>query len=170
MSEPRELTQTEGIPRKWAPVIWAAAGLFFLVALPFGVSFITERHGWTETGPSYLNLMGLALVVAGLGVVVWTLLTHFEVAEERVPYDLAAPELIIIGPYSLTRNPMYLAVVITWLGWAAFYGSLAVLIATLAIAIIFEFAVIPREESALKRRFPEAYRRYEENIPRWIPK
>jgi protein-S-isoprenylcysteine O-methyltransferase Ste14 len=166
-----ELQRTEGFPRRIALVGWLAAALALLVALPYGLSLLAVRHAWIEeVGPGWLNVLGLAPVAAGLAVFVWALATHYELAEDRVTWDLNASEFIKIGPYSLVRHPMYLAVVLTWFGWSAFYGSMAIFVVTLALAAVFEFVVIPREERALARRFPEIHRRYTDNVPRWIPK
>lgn len=166
-----ELTRTDGIPRKWALVVWAVAALVLLVAVPYGLSWLGARHGWgEETGPSWLNLAGISLVLAGFALLVWTFVTVFEVAEERVPYDLGPPDLVTYDAYGFVRHPMYLAVVLTWLGWSVVYGNWTVFIVTFAIAAYFEFVLVPEEERALEKRHQGAYRRYKDDIPRWVPK
>jgi protein-S-isoprenylcysteine O-methyltransferase Ste14 len=63
---------------------------------------------------------------------------------------------------------MYLSELLLLLGWALFYGSLAVLIGFLVAAVAFQFLAVPLEERALEGRFGEAYREYKSKVPRWL--
>ena len=54
------------------------------------------------------------------------------------------------------------------LGWAIFYGSIAVLVALIVWALFFNFYQIPLEERILEAHFDEAYREYKNHIPRWF--
>lgn len=74
------------------------------------------------------------------------------------------------GPYSFTRNPIYLAELVLWLGWALFYGSIAVMIGFLLWWMVFEFVIVPREERDIEKRFGEMYRTYKRTVPRWVGK
>jgi len=40
---------------------------FLFGVLPWALSFLTPRYGWTERGPAGRNLLGLIPVVAGIG-------------------------------------------------------------------------------------------------------
>jgi protein-S-isoprenylcysteine O-methyltransferase Ste14 len=71
------------------------------------------------------------------------------------------------GPYAFTRHPMYLAALALWLGWAVFYGSVAVVIALLVLAAWVSF-IARREERALEAKFGDAYRAYQARVPRWL--
>ncbi len=63
---------------------------------------------------------------------------------------------------------MYLGEAVVWLGWALFYGSLAVW-AGLAI-MCAAFAGIARwEELRLLERFGDDYRAYLAEVVRWLP-
>jgi protein-S-isoprenylcysteine O-methyltransferase Ste14 len=61
---------------------------------------------------------------------------------------------------------MYASVLLLWLGWAAFFGRLAVLAGLLALCVLLA-AVVPREERALEAQFGEEYRR---SCPRRTPR
>jgi steroid 5-alpha reductase family enzyme len=51
--------------------------------------------------------------------------------------------LLTQGPYRYTRNPMYLGGLAIWLGWAAFYGSGAVFVGFVLLAVLFNAVVTP---------------------------
>jgi protein-S-isoprenylcysteine O-methyltransferase Ste14 len=84
---------------------------------------------------------------------------------ERTPRHL-----LVRGPYAFTRNPMYLSVLTIWLGWALFYGSVAIFVACGVGWVLVTFLVVPWEERELEARFGEAYLRYKNTVPRWFGK
>jgi len=76
--------------------------------------------------------------------------------------------LLVRGPYKLSRNPMYIPDFTILLGWALFYGSLAVPLAGLAFAAFLAFVLVPSEERQLMERFGTEYLRYKNSVPRWV--
>jgi protein-S-isoprenylcysteine O-methyltransferase Ste14 len=74
------------------------------------------------------------------------------------------------GPYRLIRNPMYVGVLTTLLGESLFFGSLALLAWTVAVAITFHLFVVLYEEPGLRDRFGADYGRYLTDVPRWLPR
>jgi protein-S-isoprenylcysteine O-methyltransferase Ste14 len=78
--------------------------------------------------------------------------------------------LLVAGPYTWTRNPMYLAEMALWIGWALFYGSSGVLIGLLVLWAVMNFMVVPFEERDLEARFGDSYLRYKQRVPRWLGK
>lgn len=78
-------------------------------------------------------------------------------------------ELITSGPYSISRNPLYL---FSFLGFAGI--GLATETFTLALALTIPFLliyrpVIAREEASLRARFGEKYDAYRAQTPRLFP-
>jgi len=63
---------------------------------------------------------------------------------------------------------MYVADLAIWLGWALFYGSIPVLLATLCFAAILAFVSVPAEERQLLARFGDEYQIYKSSVPRWM--
>ncbi len=64
---------------------------------------------------------------------------------------------------------MYVGVLTILAGEALLYGDLRLLFFLLAIAVLFNIFIFGYEERALGRQFGEAYARYCEAVPRWIP-
>lgn len=77
--------------------------------------------------------------------------------------------LIDLGPYSVSRNPLYFFSIVGAVGIGAQVGS--VVVALLAGAItwaVFQVLVFS-EERALGKRFGESYRAYVARVPRFLP-
>jgi protein-S-isoprenylcysteine O-methyltransferase Ste14 len=146
--------------------------------LPWLLSLLTPRFGWTEHGPAAWNILGLFPVVAvalGLacylrvGFALFSKLPPVLELDEGERLLTATPRVLIThGPFAWSRNPTYLAGMFIWLGWAIFYGSVVMLILTVVGWTFFNYFKVPREERALEARFGEAYRDYRRRVPRWI--
>jgi protein-S-isoprenylcysteine O-methyltransferase Ste14 len=79
-------------------------------------------------------------------------------------------ELVITGPYRSVRNPIYVGVLLIFLGHFLWFGYWALLIYTVLAFIGVHSFVILYEEPTLKRKFGAAYEDYLKRVPRWIPK
>jgi protein-S-isoprenylcysteine O-methyltransferase Ste14 len=112
---------------------------------------------------------GAALIAAGLGMLVWTVVLFDRVGEGTLA--IGSPvKLVVRGPYRHVRNPMMtgvfciqlgtaIALASPWLfGWFAFFFT-CVLIAIRTV-----------EEPHLRRRFGADYDDYRRHVPRWIPR
>ena len=72
------------------------------------------------------------------------------------------------GPYRFTRNPMYIAYLGLWFGWAVFFGSIGVLVGWLVLCIVASLMIVPKEERELEATFAESYLQYKNRVPRWF--
>ncbi len=78
-------------------------------------------------------------------------------------------EIVRGGPYSITRNPLYVFSAIGAAGIGAMTGSIVVAVAFAIItAVAFHF-VIRVEEVYLENAFGEPYRQYMREVPRFFP-
>src|ERR1019366_2147241 len=71
-------------------------------------------------------------------------------------------------PYRSSRNPMYVAALTIWSGWALFYGSVAVIVGVLVLWAIIALVVIPYEERRLAAAWGEPYLQYKSRVSRWF--
>lgn len=77
--------------------------------------------------------------------------------------------LVTEGPYSISRNPLYLFSAIAAFGLGAQFGSI-VFAALCAAATVAIFAlVVNHEERALSHRFPAEFELYRARVPRFMP-
>lgn len=148
------------------PGIIAPPPLIYL--LPFGTGL------WLQGRlPLPLELGGLApwlgwmLVGAGCLGFVLALAALWRAGTSVNPYK-ASSAVAAAGIYRFTRNPIYLADTLTYLGAALLCGSAwPLLLLPLALAVV-QKGVIAREEVYLERKFGEEYRQYKARVRRWL--
>jgi protein-S-isoprenylcysteine O-methyltransferase Ste14 len=149
----------------------AGIGLLFLfvhAAIPWGLSRFGVHYGWLNQRPGPWNLLALVLVITGIVGAFWTMTQHYQASPATFVALKPGEALITPGPYAYSRNPMYLAELTLWLGWALFFGSIAVLLGFGAWLAVFSLLAVPYEERDLEARFGEAYRQYKRHVPRWL--
>jgi protein-S-isoprenylcysteine O-methyltransferase Ste14 len=79
-----------------------------------------------------------------------------------------ATSLVIAGIYNLTRNPMYMGLLLVLLGWAIFLSNVvAFIFLPVFILYINRFQIVP-EERALEEKFGSMYVAYKERVRRWL--
>ncbi|NWG24698.1 MAG: isoprenylcysteine carboxylmethyltransferase family protein [Pseudorhodoplanes sp.] len=77
--------------------------------------------------------------------------------------------LVTEGPYSVTRNPLYLFSAIAAFGVGAQLGSIVFALLCAAATIAVFALVIRHEERALAQRFPAEFALYKARVPRLLP-
>lgn len=156
------------IPRWTAPIMWGVGLILVHVLLPWGISLLTPRYGWVDGRPGVWNYPALILVAAGIGMIIWGASLHFRAAPGGWEWERTPGYMLVKGPYKYSRNPMYLLEIVMWLGWAIFYGSVAVGVTFVLWWVMFAFVMIPSEERVLEARFGQTYLDYKNSVPRWF--
>ncbi len=158
------------LPHWITPIFYVVLFLLVHVAVPWGLSLVSIRHGWVDGRPGPWNLLALILVVAGIACTIWMIALHFLASPHAFLELRPTQTLLTPGPYAFSRNPMYLFELTFWFGWALFYGSITVLIGFLLWFAMFNLVIVPWEERDLEARFGETYLEYKRTVPRWIGK
>ena len=156
------------LPRWAIPLVWAGIVFLIQVLVPWAVAKVGPRLGWSQQSPAAWNFVGLIAIAAGLSLYAWCLVNHFRSYRDSVRVSFSPPHLVVSGPYVISRNPMYVSGLLTWLGWAIYFGSPAVFITLLLLWALFAFRVIPHEEELLEDLFGEEYLKYKRTVHRWI--
>lgn len=136
-----------------AILMWFASSLTEPLRLPFGF-----RVG----GALALAFVGLSISSAGI--------VRFRRARTTInPHKpSAASSLVSGGVYRFTRNPMYLGLLVTLLGWAVFLSNLfAALFVPLFAFYIDRYQIRP-EERVLSSLFGAEYASYRSRVRRWL--
>jgi len=80
----------------------------------------------------------------------------------------ATSTLMVRGPFALSRNPLYVGLLVLYLGLClllpTFWG---LVLAPLAVALV-DWGAIRPEERFLRERFGAAYDAYAREVPRWL--
>jgi protein-S-isoprenylcysteine O-methyltransferase Ste14 len=136
--------------------------------VPWALSTLLPRYGWAVGSPGIWNRLGLIVIALAAALLIWILATSIPQTPARVNLGLTPPFLIMRGPYQFTRNPMYVAELGLWLGWAIFFGSPSVLIGLVVFLSVVRFIILPREERSLEKAFGETYLRYKSRVSHWF--
>jgi len=151
-------------------IFWVILLPLVHAGIPWALSLLTPRFGWIDGRPAAWNLLGLIPVALATILLIWLMILHFSRIPKRVKLERTPTYLLTRGPYKFSRNPMYIAELALWLGWAILYGSIIVLVGLLIMGPAMNSRVIAREERDLEARFGDAYREYKKQVPRWIGK
>src|SRR5262249_8366799 len=152
----RNSKRGRGIPR-WVFVplalfVWLVGVPLAHGILPWALSWLAPRFGWTAGYPGTWNWLGLIAIAAGSPVLTWDFASGRARARElpeRIQRLTTPPFLMPTGPYAYTRNPMYVAELALWLGWTTFFGSLAILLGLVVLTVVI-ILVLRREERGLE--------------------
>lgn len=117
--------------------------------------------------PRGLQYSGIALLIAGLALDVWAAGLFSRAGTTVKPLEPSSA-LVTRGPFRLSRNPMYLGMVVALVGLAMVLGSLAPFAVVPAFALLIEHRFIRREEAMLESTFGTAYVEYRSKVRRWI--
>jgi protein-S-isoprenylcysteine O-methyltransferase Ste14 len=150
---------------KW---LFGRAVLAFLL-LPGTIGFLVP---WLLIGPRAsdgpVDFLGLFPLTLGMGLLVWCVRSFYVAGRGTLaPWD-PPRELVTTGVYRLSRNPMYVAVMLVLCGWALGYRSRPVAIYALAVMVAFHLRVVFGEEPWLAQRHGEQWARYRSQVPRWF--
>lgn len=111
----------------------------------------------------------LAFVFVGLGFDLAGLVSFLRAKTTVNPMKPASTfSFVITGVYRVTRNPMYLGLLLVLLGWATFLANaLAYLLAPLFVLYINRFQIVP-EERVLSAKFGAEFSVYKARVRRWL--
>ena len=112
--------------------------------------------------------VGLLPLFVGFALLVWCA-RDFYVAGKGTLAPWSPPrQLVTVGLYRYSRNPMYVAVALMLAGWAVAFASWT--IATYAGFVIgaFHLRVVYGEEPWLARNHGAAWDEYRARVPRWL--
>ena len=150
------------------PGVIAPPPLLFLgtlavgAALDFGLLRVpTGLPGWLRLGAG----AALAAAAAGLGAAA---LGRFRRAGTAVEPWRPSTALVTDGVYRFTRNPIYLAMALLYIGSALAMDSAVALVLLPPLLALVQIGVISREERYLERKFGDEYRRYRSSVRRWM--
>ncbi len=115
------------------------------------------------------SLLAVILLIAGLAMGGHALFCFFRAKTTFNPLRPdKAQSLVTDGLYRITRNPMYLADLLLLFAYAAYSGTLTVVVvAPLFVWYLNEFQIKP-EEDQLTRIFGKEYLDYRSRVRRWI--
>lgn len=138
------------------------------ILLGVGLNWLWPIHlGFALPRPARYWLGGLIVVGAILALGAWSVVLFRRGGQSENPWK---PTLQIEerGPFRITRNPMYLQMLLVCIGFSILLGNWWILALTPVAAWILQRFVILPEETYLERKFGEAYLSYKSRVRRWL--
>lgn len=111
--------------------------------------------------------LGGGLVALGFSVMMWARIL-FTSRNTTLFVGRPSSQLVCDGPFRLSRNPMYVGVVVSLVGLALWIGTWPFYLAVPVTVLILNYVHIPREERLLREVFGEQYRAYCQEVRRWL--
>jgi protein-S-isoprenylcysteine O-methyltransferase Ste14 len=145
--------------RVFAPLVFA--GEFVIGAL------LQSRAPLAAPAGALRWSLGLALIALGLafGLTARSLMSRAGTSPNPLVPSTA---LVETGPFRLSRNPLYVSMVLVFGGLAFLLRTpWALVLMPVAIAVVQVWAIVP-EERYLAERFGDAYAAYRARVRRWI--
>ena len=129
----------------------------------------------SDYGPSAelaMNVRSLAIAIGGFAGAALAIAGDVAFRRAQTTINPFRPQntsaLVTSGIYAVTRNPMYLGMLVVLLGWAVFLASALALVGPVAfVAYITRFQILP-EERVLLGKFGLEYTGYAAKVRRWI--
>ncbi|MBB5700424.1 protein-S-isoprenylcysteine O-methyltransferase Ste14 [Ochrobactrum daejeonense] len=125
------------------------------------VALLFVRSAWPEQTHEYIEAIGLSFIVAAILGRLWCTLY---IGGRK------SAEIVRSGPYSVTRNPLYVFSTVGAMGIGAQTGSLIITLGFGVLCYLAFSIVIGTEEKFLEQNFGEPYRAYCRDVPRFFPK
>ncbi len=110
---------------------------------------------------------GAIFIVIGLIITIWSAVLFNKAGTAIKPFE-ESTHLVTQGMYQLTRNPMYLGMVMILLGIALLFGTLTPFIMIPIFVWLIQTIFIKNEEIVMERTFGDEYREYRERVRRWL--
>ena len=147
-------------PRKPIPPLW----FFALLLLSIGLGIYLPVLKFLRYP---FSLLGIVPIAIGVVLNLWAD-SLFKKNMTTVKPHLKPSTLITSGVFRVSRNPMYLGMVLILLGASTCVGSVTAFISPVLFFLISELDFIPCEESVMEDAFGQPYLEYKKRVRRWI--
>jgi protein-S-isoprenylcysteine O-methyltransferase Ste14 len=149
------------LPPAIFPLICVGGSYFLDKYLPLSPpAFLT-------TEPTINDKIAAGLLISSLLLIAWAIRTLRSNKTTLLPHKAVAT-LVTSGPFSYSRNPIYLGFSLLLL--AMFFSTLnlwLVILLPLNIGLLQYYVILP-EEKHLNECFKTGYKNYQSNVRRWL--
>lgn len=139
----------------------------FLISLIIGLLVHFFLYPWPIVEGSIIDLaIGIIFVVTGFTLIKWAFKTFkkHEIDKAFKPVKT----LVKTGPFARTRNPMYVSLILIYLGISIIFNTMIpILILPFTIIFLYQYVIV-KEETYLEKLFGKEYMDYKAKVRRWI--
>lgn len=152
--------------RRDNPGVIAPPPLIFAIPLIAGV-LVGRAFPFQVMPRAFALIVGGALALSAVVLIFWAVLSFRQAATPMVPYKPTAA-IIASGPFALTRNPVYLAMALLYVGITLLVNTVWPLLLLPLVLLTVQRGVIEREERYLEQKFGDEYMSYKSRVRRWL--
>jgi len=139
-----------------------------IFGIPLAIALYENRSKpFAIFSPEYGRIAGGALIAVGL-VLMLAAMIQFGRARTAIVPNRPTTVLVDRWPYSMSRNPIYLALTIMYVGASLFFNTLWPFLLLPLVLIVIQRGVIDREERYLEGKFGGDYIDYKMRVRRWL--
>ena len=115
------------------------------------------------------NHVGVLPAAAGVAIAAAAFVRFRQKRTTANPIDLKkASCLVTDGIFGISRNPMYLGLLLLLIGWAVWLGAASAWLVPPLFLFVISVVQIAPEEQALEELFGKEYLAYQRSVSRWI--
>lgn len=129
----------------------------FALAWPTGTALLASP--W--------HYIGIVVLAFGIAMAVAASRQFAAVGTNIVPLTPSSA-LVTSGAFALTRNPMYLGMVLALIGTALLLNRPLPWLVPIGFAVLLYLRFIRHEEALMAQTFGDAYLEYKQRVRRWI--
>jgi len=146
------------------PIVMMVCATISLIASQKNLEFIQLQVSTFENlvWPLVFFIAGIVVAVAGVKEFKQHHTTLNPLHPEKTSY------LVTSGVYQLTRNPMYLGLLIVLLGWGDLLDSFLAFSGALIFFLYISAFQIKPEEDMMKEKFDQEFIQYCSHVRRWL--
>ena len=146
------------------PIVMLLSMVFSLVLSQRGLDFMQQQVA------DLSNLIWpLIFLIAGIGLAMLGVKEFLVQHTTLNPLDPSrSSSLVVSGVYQLTRNPMYLGMLVVLLGWGDFLDNFLAYSGALIFFVYMTAFQIKPEEAAMLEKFGESFKQYCQSVRRWL--
>lgn len=135
-----------------------------------GAMWVASRLPFPLDVPEPVRICGAVTLLLAGGAVALSGTRAFR--QVRTTVSPLVPEkasaLVRTGIYGVSRNPMYLGMLLVLAGWSVFLASAPALLGLPGFVLYIERFQIEPEERMLEKLFGEDYCEYQSKVRRWL--
>jgi len=91
-----------------------------------------------------------------------------QAAGTNINPSLPATTIVSSGPFRYSRNPLYVALTLLYLGLTLAFDTWWGIVVLIPVLLVMHLGVVLREEQYLDQKFGESYRRYRSEVRRYL--
>ena len=146
--------------RKIVPPIYLLLTLLVMAALHFGAPI-------ARIFDPPISYFGIVLIILGITITAIAARAFARAGTPIIPFE-PSTALVAGGLYRVTRNPMYLGLVVVLLGAGLLFGTVTPFLPIPVFVWIIQKKFIEAEERFLEEIFGAQYLAYKSKVRRWL--